>query len=185
MADPEGNEFCVERAQPSPAPSATTGPQSLRLEKVTPDNIEAALALKVRPDQERFVSPVAQSLAEAYAQPDTAWPRLVYDGDELVGFVMAFFDVRFDPENPENPDDRPRSGLWRLNIADGKQRRGYGRFAVQSVCDEIRRRGRTRLVTVTWAEGEGSPEPFYLGLGFRRTGETSGDQVVGELDLDA
>lgn len=185
MADPEGNEFCVERAEPAPAPSATTDPQSLRLEKVTPDNIEAALALKVRPDQERFVSPVAQSLAEAYAQPDTAWPRLVYDGDELVGFVMAFFDVRFDPENPENPDDRPRSGLWRLNIADGKQRRGYGRFAVQSVCDEIRRRGRTRLVTVTWAEGEGSPEPFYLGLGFRRTGETSGDQVVGELDLDA
>ena len=184
MEDPEGNEFCVERGEldPGPGPAADAGPQSLRLEEVMPGNVEAAIALKVRPDQERFVSPVAQSLAEAYARPDTAWPRLVYDGDELVGFVMAFFDVRFDPENP---DDRPRSGLWRLNIADGHQRRGYGRFAVESVRDEIRRRGRTRLVTVTWAEGEGGPEPFYLGLGFRRTGETSGDQVVGELDPDA
>nr|WP_055611118.1 GNAT family N-acetyltransferase [Streptomyces phaeochromogenes] len=163
-------------------PGPATDQQPLRLEEVTPDNVGAAIALKVRPDQERFVSPVAQSLAEAYPRPDTAWPRLVYDGDELVGFVMAFFDIRFDPENP---DDRPRSGLWRLNIADGKQRRGYGRFAVEAVRDEIRRRGRTGLVTVTWAEGEGGPEPFYLGLGFRRTGEMSGDQIVGELDLDA
>ncbi|MGN9814042.1 GNAT family N-acetyltransferase [Streptomyces sp. SD11] len=138
------------------------------------------MALKVRPDQERFVSTVATSLAEAYANPRTAWPRLVYDGDELVGFVMAFFDVRFDPDNPE---DRLRSGLWRLNIAEGRQGRGYGTFAVRAVCEEVRRRGRSRVVTVTWAEGEGSPEPFYLGLGFHRTGETSGAQVVAELPL--
>jgi diamine N-acetyltransferase len=152
---------------------------SLRLEEITPDNVEAAIALKVRPDQERFVSPVVKSLAEAYAQPEVAWPRLILDGDDLVGFVMAFFDVRFDPENPE---DRPRSGLWRLNIADGHQGRGYGRFAVESVCEEIRSRGQSR-VTVTWGQGEGGPEQFYLKLGFRLTGETSGDQVVGELDL--
>lgn len=152
----------------------------LRLERVTPANVEAAIALKVRPDQERFVSPVVKSLAEAYAHPESAWPRLIFDGEELVGFVMAFFGIRFDPDNP---DDRPRSGLWRLNIADGRQGRGYGRFAVEAVCEEIRERGQSR-VTVTWAEGEGGPEEFYLRLGFRRTGEMSGDQVVGELDLD-
>ncbi|WP_189190202.1 GNAT family N-acetyltransferase [Streptomyces albiflavescens] len=152
----------------------------MRLAKVTPDNIDAALTLKVRPDQERFASPVVKSLAEAYAHAEKAWPRLILDGDEPVGFVMAFFDFRFDPDNP---DDRPRSGLWRLNIADGRQGRGYGRFAVESVCEEIRGRGQSR-VTVTWVEGEGGPEEFYLRLGFRRTGEMSGDQVVGELDLE-
>ncbi|MFI1481020.1 GNAT family N-acetyltransferase [Streptomyces sp. NPDC020747] len=151
----------------------------LRLEKVTPDNVDAACRLAVRSDQERFVAPVVKSLAEAYVQPEVAWPRLVFAGEELVGFVMAFFDVRFDPENS---DDRPRSGLWRLNIADGQQGRGYGRFAVESVREEIRRRGQSR-VTVTWAQGERGPERFYVKLGFRRTGEMSGDQVVGELDL--
>ncbi|MEU9208279.1 GNAT family N-acetyltransferase [Streptomyces sp. NPDC048415] len=150
-----------------------------RLEKVTSDNVDAALRLRVRPDQERFVAPVVKSLAEAYAHGETAWPRLIFDGEELVGFVMAFFDIRF---YPANPDDRPRSGLWRLNIADGRQGRGYGRFAVEAVCEEIRRRGQSRA-TVTWAEGEGGPEEFYLRLGFRRTGEMSGGQVVGELDL--
>jgi len=152
---------------------------SPRLEKVTPDNVEAACRLQVRPDQEGLVAPVARSLAEAYAQPEIAWPRLVYDGERLVGFVMASFDVRFDPDDP---DDRLRSGLWRLNIAADQQGRGYGRFAVESVCAEIGRRGGSR-VTATWVPGEHGPERFYLRLGFRPTGEKSGDEVVGELDL--
>ncbi|MEV0256269.1 GNAT family N-acetyltransferase [Streptomyces sp. NPDC050732] len=151
----------------------------LRLEKITPDNVEAAVAIKVRPDQEKFVSPVAKSLAKAYASPDVAWPRLIFDGEELVGFVMAFLGVRF---NPEIPGDRRRSGLWRLNVAAGRQGRGYGRFAVDSVCEELRRRGES-VVTVTWDAGEGGPEGFYLGLGFRPTGEMSGDEVVGEMPL--
>ncbi|MFJ2895711.1 GNAT family N-acetyltransferase [Streptomyces sp. NPDC087218] len=152
----------------------------LRLEKITSDNVEAACALEVRPDQAGLVKPVAWSLAQAYATPDIAWPRLIFDGERLVGFVMAFLDVRFAPENPE---DRLRSGLWRLNIAADRQGRGYGRFAVEAVCEEIRRRGRTR-VTVSWVPGAHGPEGFYLGLGFKPTGEMSGDQVVGELELD-
>ncbi|MBT2365512.1 GNAT family N-acetyltransferase [Streptomyces sp. ISL-10] len=151
----------------------------LRLETITPGNVLAACALAVRPDQKDFVAPVARSLAEAYAQPDVAWPRLIFDGDRLVGFVMAFFDVRF---NPEDPDDLPRSGLWRLAVSAGEQGRGYGRFAVESVCQEIRSRGGTR-VTVSWKQGEKGPENFYLRLGFHLTGETSEDQVIGEMDL--
>lgn len=149
---------------------------ALRLEKVTPDNVLDACRLTVRPGQERFVDPVAQSLAEAYVHPDSAWPRLIRDGDRLVGFVMGFFDVRFAPEG------RPRSGLWRLAIAADEQGRGYGRFAVEAVCEEVRRRGGTR-VTVTWKPGEGGPEPFYLKLGFRPTGEMSEDDIVAEKEL--
>ena len=54
---------------------------SLRLEKITEDNVEAACRLKVRPDQEEFVEPVAWSLAEAYVHPQIAWPRLIFDGE--------------------------------------------------------------------------------------------------------
>ena len=35
------------------------------LEPITPANVEAAMAVRVRPDQERFITPVAASLAEA------------------------------------------------------------------------------------------------------------------------
>ncbi|MEU0627801.1 GNAT family N-acetyltransferase [Streptomyces sp. NPDC005989] len=153
---------------------------SLRLEKVTADNVEAACQLKVRPDQDGLVKPVAWSLAQAYTTPDIAWPRLIFDGEQLVGFVMAFFDVRFYPDDPN--DTRLRSGLWRLNIAADQQGRGYGRFAVEAVCEEVRRRGQTRA-TVTFVPGEHGPEQFYFRLGFRLTGEKAEDEVVGELEL--
>ncbi|MCX4470419.1 GNAT family N-acetyltransferase [Micromonospora sp. NBC_01655] len=153
---------------------------SLRLDKVTPANVDAACDLRVRPDQEHLVESVARSLAEAYVWPDVAWPRLVYDGDELVGFLMGFFRI---PWREDTPTDL-RSGLWRLNIAAEKQGRGYGRFAVRSLAEEARRRGETRIHT-TWEPGDDGPEEFYLRLGFRLNGERSGGQTVGELDLAA
>ncbi|MET9436284.1 GNAT family N-acetyltransferase [Streptomyces sp. NPDC006551] len=152
---------------------------SLRLEKITPENVDAALELRVRPEQEKNVASVATSLAEAYAFGDNAWPRLIFDGDELVGFLMAFVDIQWAPK--KDPNDR-RSGLWRLNIAADRQGRGYGRFAVESVIAEVRRTGGSK-VYVSWEPGEHSPEEFYLKLGFRPTGETTGGQPVGVLDL--
>ena len=76
-----------------------------------------------------------------------------------------------------------RSGLWRLNIAAGEQGRGYGRFAVESVAEQIRRRGGKELY-VTWHPGDHGPEGFYTGLGFRDTGERSGEETVGVLTLE-
>ncbi|MFF5448227.1 GNAT family N-acetyltransferase [Streptomyces sp. NPDC012888] len=153
---------------------------TLRLEKIVPANVEAGIGLRIRPEQEGNVEPVAHSLAEAYAWGDTAWPRLIVDGERVVGFLMAFLDIQWNPA--KDPEDR-RSGLWRLNIAADAQGRGYGRYAVAQVAEEIRRRGGDRLYT-TWEPGEDGPREFYLKLGFRLTGETSGGQTVGVLDLD-
>ena len=155
-----------------------TPTSALRLEEITPQNFEAATAIRVRPDQEFAVAPVMKSLAEAYVHPPgVAWPRLILDGDRPVGFLMAFFDIDWRLDGTLF-----RSGLWRLNIAAGEQGHGYGRFAVASVAAEIRRRGGRELY-VTWHPGPDGPEGFYLGLGFRTTGETSGGQTVGVLDL--
>ncbi|MEE1740901.1 GNAT family N-acetyltransferase [Streptomyces sp. BE147] len=154
---------------------------SPRLEKPTPENVLSACRLRVRPDQRAFVSPVAESLAEAYVHPDTAWPRLIRDGDRTVGFVMAFFGIPFDFD-ADVPGAPPRSGLWRLAIDAGEQGRGYGRFAVRAVNEEIRRRGGT-LSTVTWHPGEGGPEDFYLRLGYLKRGLTNDGDHLGELDL--
>ncbi len=150
---------------------------------ITADNVLDACRLEVAPEQRRFVSPVAQSLAEAYVHPDLAWPRLICDGDRAVGFVMAYFDLPFDFDAGV-PDAPPRSGLWRLAVAAGEQGRGYGRFAVGAVNEEIRRRGGT-VSTVTWKLGEGGPEEFYLGLGYRKRGLTDDGEYLGDLDLAA
>ncbi|MGV9450087.1 GNAT family N-acetyltransferase [Streptomyces sp. NPDC003635] len=154
----------------------TNGP---RLETLTPKNVEDAIAIRIRPDQEHAVEPVAHSLAEAYVRPTVAWPRLILDADRTVGFVMAFLDIDW-----KGDGSVVRSGLWRLNIAAPEQGRGYGRFAVDAVADEIRRRGGSEMY-VTWHPGPTGPEGFYLGLGFEPNGETSGGQTVGVLKLSA
>jgi diamine N-acetyltransferase len=146
--------------------------------EITPANLDAALGIRVLPEQEFAVSPVVKSLAEAYVHPDTAWPRLILDGDRPVGFLMAFFDIDWYEDGSVR-----RSGLWRLNIAAGEQGRGCGRFAVESVAAEIRRRG-GRECWVTWHPGPHGPEGFYRGLGFRPDGETSEGETVGVLRLE-
>ncbi|WP_405443661.1 GNAT family N-acetyltransferase [Streptomyces avidinii] len=157
----------------------TPAPGTLRLEPVTADNFDAVCAIQVRADQAHLVSPVVKSLTEAYVHTATAWPRAIVDGDEVVGFVMAFHDIVWDPAT--DPDDR-RSGLWRLNIDARHQGKGYGRFAVHAVTEEIRARGVDHAY-VSWNTGANSPEPFYLGLGFHPTGELAGDQRVARLPL--
>jgi diamine N-acetyltransferase len=147
------------------------------LEPVTAANLDDALALRVAPHQEHLVRPVATSLAEAYVHPDLAWPRLVVDDGTVVAFVMAFLDLAWlgDPSDV-------RSGLWRLNVDQARQGRGYGRFAVDAVCDELRGRG-SGACYATYHLGRESPEGFYRRLGFEATGEVSGDQTVARLML--
>ncbi len=149
----------------------------LRLEKVTPENVRNACLLRLRPEQGHLVAPVAYSLADAYAAPDIAWPRLIYYGDELAGFVMGAFDA-------QNPSDLFHAYLWRLNISADHQGAGAGRFAVEAFCQEALRRGHHR-VTVSYHLGEHSPEAFYLRLGFRPTGDINHGEVVAECLLDA
>jgi diamine N-acetyltransferase len=151
-------------------------PTSLRLERVTRENVRDACKLELRPDQEGLVAPVAWSLADAYTMPDIAWPRLVYDGDQLVGFIMAAFAPQ---ENPLF-----HSYLWRLNISAGHQGKGYGRFAVEELCEEVGRRGHHRL-TVSYHAGPQGPEEFYRRLGFHPTGEYNEGETVAERLLPA
>jgi diamine N-acetyltransferase len=144
----------------------------LRLELVTQDNVRAACTLKLRADQDDLVAPVAWSLADAYTMPDVAWPRVIYDGDQLVGFVMAAFAP--DHENPLF-----HSYLWRLNIGAEHQGKGYGRFAVEQLCQEAARHGHRRL-TVSYHAGQHGPEAFYERLGFHPTGEYNEGETVAE-----
>jgi diamine N-acetyltransferase len=117
---------------------------------------------------------VAQSLAEAYVEPENAWPRLVYAGSELVAFVMGGF----------RPDDPFMSStLWRLNVSAEAQRQGVGRFAVRAVAAEVRRRGHETLTTA-YVLGPHSPEAFYLAIGFRPTGRSARGMHEAAIRID-
>lgn len=146
----------------------------LHLERVTPANVGAACDITLLPGQERYVAPVVRSLAEAYADPDHAWPRLIYRGDRLLGFVMGGF-------RPGDP--LLTSTLWRLNIAGDAQRQGCGRYAVLAVAAEARRRGH-HILTTAYVLGPQSPRDFYLRLGFEPTGRSLHGEFEAAVDVD-
>jgi diamine N-acetyltransferase len=83
---------------------------------------------------------------------------------------------------PQRQDALYHSYLWRLNIGAGHQGKGYGRFAVEDLCQEAMRRGQHRL-TVSYHPHQHGPEGFYRRLGFQPTGAYSQHEVVAERVL--
>lgn len=147
-----------------------TGPV-VALRDITKDTVRAICSLAVAPDQHRFVAPNAVSLAEALFEPK-AWYRAVYADGNPVGFVMLFDD----PVQPEYY-------LWRLMIAAGQQRKGYGSQALSQVVAYVRSRPGARELRTSCVPGEGSPCRFYQKLGFTFTGEEEDGELVMVLPL--
>jgi diamine N-acetyltransferase len=152
-----------------------TPPISLR--EITDENRDAVCALRVAPGQERFVSPVVESLEEAAATPQAApWYRAVYSDEEPVGFVMLSWDAT------PAPGILGPYFLWRLLIDEHHQRRGFGREALVQIVDLIRADGARELLT-SYHPGHGEPWPFYQRFGFEPTGEIDEGEIVLRLDL--
>jgi diamine N-acetyltransferase len=148
---------------------------TLVLEELNAGNIVAANSLTLKPGQEQFAAPVSYSIGEPYVNPTTAWPRVVTEDGEVVGFIMGNFD-------PASDHEEFRSCIWRINVAAGAQGHGVGTFAVKSLAEEARSRGFDRL-TVIWEPGEKGPEEFFLHVGFSPIGETRYGEVIGALHL--
>ncbi len=141
------------------------------LRPVTSDNLSAVMRLKVAPNQEQFVAPNTVSLAQAAYEP-LAWVRAIYAGDTAVGFVMLYDD----PFTPEYY-------LWRLMMDARYQGMGFATQAMEQLIDYVLGRPDAAELRVSYVPAEGSPQPFYAGLGFVDTGEVHEGENVMRLDL--
>jgi RimJ/RimL family protein N-acetyltransferase len=148
-------------------------PIDVRLVGVDASNVHTLRKLEAHRSQQRFVSSMATSLADALRpQVDNggltvAMPFGVEADGEIVGFVMMTAITEHHPD--------PK--LWRLLIDRRHQRRGIGRRVLDAVVDECRQMSATSLIT-HWCEGRGSPRPFYEQHGF----VTNGEFVHGETE---
>ncbi len=154
---------------------------TITLREITEDNREAVLAVRTTPEQEQFVSTVADSLEEAVEYPEgSPWFRGVYADDQPVGFVMLSWDCV-----PRPPDINGPWFLWKLLIDHRHQRQGYGEEVVRQVVELIREQGATELLT-SYVTGEGGPSGFYERLGFVPRGDVDpAGEIIMRLSLDA
>ena len=147
----------------------------LRLEELSASTIVAANNLTLRRGQEQFVTPPSYAIADSFINPATSWPRVVLDGDRVVGFIRGNFD-------PDAVQEEFRSCIWRVTVAADQQGTGVGRFAVRALAEEARGRGFERL-TALWEPGDEGPEAFFLAVGFVIVGETQYGENIGALEL--
>ena len=147
----------------------------LRLEELSAKTIVAANSLTLKPGQEAFVAPTSYAIAESYFNPVTEWPRVVLDGDTVVGFIRGHFDK-------DAPQPEFRSCIWRITVAANQQGQGVGRFAVLALAAEAETRGYKSL-TVLWDAGDNGPGEFFHKLGFVDTGVTRYGETISELAL--
>ena len=148
-------------------------PVTITLREITEDNAPAVLALRLAPGQERFVSSVTDSVAEADENPrGNPWFRAVYADDRPVGFVMLSWNVE-----PRPPEINGPWFLWKLLIDHQHQGKGYGREVVRQIVELVRGQGGTELLT-SHVPGEGGPAGFYARLGFVPRGDLDPDGEI-------
>lgn len=147
----------------------------LRLEELSAKTIVAANNLTLRRGQEQFVTPPSYAIADSFINPVTSWPRVVLDGETVVGFIRGNFD-------PDATQEEFRSCVWRVTVAADAQGSGVGKFAVLTLAAEAKDRGFTRL-TAIWEPGDEGPERFFLRVGFTVVGQTQYGENIGALEL--
>jgi GNAT superfamily N-acetyltransferase len=145
----------------------------LELREITPEVLdELRVHVVLPPHQQEWVGgTVDDSLQDAADNPEgNPWPRGVYRDGVPVGFVMLSWDVE-----PDAPEFVGPWFLWKLMVAPAYQGTGVGAAIVRRVAALVKEHGATELKT-SIAQGEGTPYPFYLGLGFAPTGVYAEDE---------
>jgi diamine N-acetyltransferase len=151
----------------------------------TEDEIEAVMGLRRGPGQERYLGMMISHFEDAIADA-RACPRMwsVHDADtgQLVGFVMISDDIPAERLAADDDLVGPYF-LWRLLIDHRFQGRGYGARTIDAVAAYVAAKPNGETLLTSCADGEGSPQPFYLHYGFEKTGEAKWGEDLLRLDL--
>jgi len=154
-------------------------PKEITFIEVNTENLGDVANLKTHESQKEFVAPMLWSFSDAHfpevvdGAPVVPWMRAVLADGQLAGFVMLALAT----------ENHPEPYLWRLLIDRMHQRRGIGKRVIGMIVDQCRDWGDQALVT-SWAEGVGSPRPFYLALGFETTGRIVDEETEARLVFD-
>ena len=141
---------------------------SVTLKKIDESNFLDCFALKLGPGQEEYVAHPIRSLAQAYVYYHQCTPFGVYDGDQMVGYLMVIYDY-----------DEQTYNLWHLMIDESRQGRGYGRAAVIAALDYIRTKpfGSSNRVLLTCNPENRVAWGLYKALGFTGSGRADDEET--------
>ena len=141
---------------------------AVTLKGITEDNFIDAFNLKLKKDQEEFVSHPIRSLAQAYVYRDQCQPFGIYEDDRMVGYVMVIYDY-----------DVSEYDIWHMMIDETQQGKGYGKAALKLILDYIEKKpfGNSDRVVLTCNKNNTYSLNMYKSLGFEMTGNEDEDEL--------
>lgn len=141
------------------------------LKDITKNNWEECASLRLSTSQGGLIAPNLYSIAESRVEPSFT-PMAIYDGDEMVGFVMYGLD----------PDD---GEYWisRLMIDQRHQGKGYGKAATIRVLEKLKAMG-VREAYVGYKPQNVIAQSLMASVGFERTGQMLQGQFIAKIDLE-
>lgn len=144
----------------------------ISLREINEDNWRECIHLNVSGEQQRFVATNVNGLALAYAHKEMN-PRAIYDGDQMVGFLMYAKD----------PDD----GVFYINrlMVDSKfQKKGYGREAMKLLLQQLKDDG-VEFVDIMHKPDNNVAIKLYRSLGFEETSDTVDGEAISRAKLNS
>ena len=138
----------------------------MSVEEITADNIEAVLAVAPRPEQLRYVQPVAWYVAKAAYE--RVWQPVALVADqEVIGFAQWAWD---------GSDSTYTLGGVVLDARH--QGRGLGRALLDALVAHVRSQPRPGTVVLTVHDDNEVARGLYTRYGFVETGDVLDDELV-------
>jgi len=136
----------------------------IELREITADNFDEILDLRVAEHQKKYVSTVANSLAQAWLYHNTAFPFAIYADDLPVGFVMLGYY-----------QSREQYTLWKFFIDERYQNRGYGKQALKLSISFLFHSFHAKEIYTGVYVGNKIAKHLYVSFGFEETGKREGN----------
>ena len=157
----------------------------IELRKITWDNWEECLGLKVTEEQDNFVASNIYSLAQSFIhQTNDETPPFsmaIYNDDVMVGYTLYYYAAA----DEDDPEDETCYYICRFMIDKRYQGKGYGKQAMQKILEHIKTfpHGKAGIVLLSYEPTNTVAKKLYESLGFAETGEIEGDELVSKLVL--
>ena len=152
------------------------------LREITKDSVRIFCSLDAGPGQDGLVAPNVVSIAQAYFHEE-AWFRGIYANDTPVGFAMVEDWSQTDDAIVHHYRSEPYVSLWRFMIDVRYQKHGFGAQALRLLIAHAATRPGVSTMLLSFVPKENNPEGFYMRLGFTRTGEQDGDELIMKLPI--
>ena len=158
----------------------------IELRKVDSENIWKVVGLSVNSEQLSFVATNTESILDAYTtitSGGVALPFGIYNGDDLIGFVMFGYGTTGDEDEPAIAAGN--YCIWRFMIDKAYQRQGLGKKALLASLEYLRSEpcGRAAYCWLSYEPENVGAKALYNSVGFYENGEMCGDEIVAVLPL--